>query len=227
MGFFAAIGSAYANVFDATGRARRSEFWWFFLFQVLVSFAAQIGLGIYAIGDPAALVALSDKEMMELWLTQNSDLAWIAGYLFAGQLLFLWVPNLTLTIRRLHDTNRSGWFMFMPLVALILSILGMFFFAAGAAVSRGAIAIVIAFALIPLAASIWYFVVLCLPGTHGGNRFGPDPIPDRRAPPPAHPAFAPKLTGADARAFEAMRKREAQDYYRSKVLPSIQRPEAQ
>lgn len=223
MGFFSAVGSAYANVFDVTGRARRSEYWWFFLFQVLAGIAAQCALGFYALGDPQILLELDNKDVMEMWLSQNTDLARIAGYLFAAQLLLLWTPHLTLTIRRLHDTNRSGWFMFMPLLAMIVAILGMFFFVGAAALNPGMIAIVIAFALIPLGASIWYLVVLCLPGTHGGNRFGPDPIPDRRAPPPAHPAFAPKLTGEDARAFEAMRKREAQDYYRSRVLPSIQR----
>jgi hypothetical protein len=41
MGMFAAVGSVYANMFNFSGRARRAEYWWYFLFVIIMSFIAQ------------------------------------------------------------------------------------------------------------------------------------------------------------------------------------------
>jgi uncharacterized membrane protein YhaH (DUF805 family) len=72
------------------GRAKRSEFWWFNAFQ----FLAVIGVALVA-----TAVGLSEDAM--------NMVSGVVG-------LVLMVPTLAVTARRLHDTNRSGWWMFIP-----------------------------------------------------------------------------------------------------------------
>jgi uncharacterized membrane protein YhaH (DUF805 family) len=70
---------------DFQGRATRSEYWWFFLFIILVS---------------AATALVSDK---------------LSG-LFSLAVL---VPSIAAASRRLHDTQRSGWWQLISLVPVI------------------------------------------------------------------------------------------------------------
>ena len=74
-----------------TGRARRKEYWMFVLFYLLI----YIGLFVIEmlVGSPGILVLI-----------------------FALGLL---VPSLAVTIRRLHDTNRSGWWFLIAFVPLV------------------------------------------------------------------------------------------------------------
>ncbi len=106
-----------------SGRASRSEFWWWFLASAVVS--AIISL-IGDIGGGAGTIAHGPTPL----------------YLVMSGLLGLWalatiVPNLALAWRRLHDTNRSGgwWFLnFIPIVGWIIVIV----FQAGASQPAGA-----------------------------------------------------------------------------------------
>jgi uncharacterized membrane protein YhaH (DUF805 family) len=78
------------------GRARRKEYWLFALFNILV-------LAVLAFIDAA--VGLGGKS---------------GGSPLAGlYLLAVFVPHLAVTVRRLHDTNRSGWWMLIGLVPFI------------------------------------------------------------------------------------------------------------
>ena len=81
-----------------SGRARRKEYWMFFLFNILIA----IGLGIVE-----ALIGTG-------------------GLLGGIYSLAVLIPGIAVTVRRLHDTSRTGWWVlivFLPLVgALILLI---------------------------------------------------------------------------------------------------------
>jgi uncharacterized membrane protein YhaH (DUF805 family) len=95
MSFPEAVKSGLTQYADFSGRARRSEFWWFALFTSMVSVGA----------------ALLD------WAFNSSAIVQIL------MLLVLVVPSLAVTVRRLHDTNRSGWTClidFIPFVGGIL-----------------------------------------------------------------------------------------------------------
>jgi uncharacterized membrane protein YhaH (DUF805 family) len=89
MEFQEAVRVCFAKYFDFEGEASRPEFWWFFLFVGVVSFA---------------LAAVSNK---------------LSG-LFSLAVL---VPFIAVTVRRLHDTNRSGWWVliwFVPVVGWLI-----------------------------------------------------------------------------------------------------------
>ena len=84
----------YAN-FD--GRARRKEYWMFLLFNIIFAIAAMIldnvlGIAIEGVGY---------------------------GPLYGIYALALFIPGLALSVRRLHDVGKSGWFMFIALVPII------------------------------------------------------------------------------------------------------------
>ncbi len=87
MGFPDAVRSVLTRYADFSGRARRAEYWWFFLFAVLVALVAAVLDGIIGASVFSLLTALG-----------------------------LLVPNLAVSVRRLHDTDRSGWWLLLNLV---------------------------------------------------------------------------------------------------------------
>ncbi len=97
MTFVEAIKSGFKNMTKFEGRSTRSEYWWFFLFYVLCAIVANI-LG--------AILFHSDGTGMS-----GGGLA----LLCLVALAFL-LPSLSLAFRRLHDTNRSGWWLLLALV---------------------------------------------------------------------------------------------------------------
>ncbi|HMI96018.1 MAG TPA: DUF805 domain-containing protein [Micropepsaceae bacterium] len=79
--------------------------------------------------------------------------------------LALLVPTLAITIRRLHDVNRSGWLILVPLVPAFLTVsLFYLYWPLG-----------VVFALATVACSAYLIYLYVLPGTTGPNQFGPDP----------------------------------------------------
>jgi uncharacterized membrane protein YhaH (DUF805 family) len=83
--FQEAVRVCFAKYVDFEGEASRSEFWWFFLFTGVVSFA---------------LALVSNK---------------LSG-LFSLAVL---VPFIAVTVRRLHDTNRSGWWVLIWILPVV------------------------------------------------------------------------------------------------------------
>jgi uncharacterized membrane protein YhaH (DUF805 family) len=91
-------------VFD--GRARRTEFWMFFLFNVIVGFVLNI------IDNVSGLA----KAMNGV------------GPLGTLYFLAVLVPYLAVGARRLHDTNRSGWWLLLLLIPCIGAIILLIWF---------------------------------------------------------------------------------------------------
>ena len=112
-----------------SGRASRSEFWWWFLVSYLVSFV--LGLIGQALAGPQPLppveTATTYTSQAELTQYVYAVLGWVAK---ASIVSWIWslltlVGTLALSTRRLHDTNRSGWWYliaFVPLVGVIILI---------------------------------------------------------------------------------------------------------
>jgi len=98
MSFNAAVKSAFTQYIGFSGRARRSEFWWFALFGALVNVVAAILDGV---------LGLNFGEDSSIGLIR------LIAY------LVLLLPALALTVRRLHDTGRTGWWLLIGLVPLV------------------------------------------------------------------------------------------------------------
>ena len=73
-----------------TGRARRTEYWMFFLFNLIISIVLAVIDGLLGTG--------------------------ILGTLYALAVL---IPGIAVTIRRLHDINRNGWWILIGLIPVL------------------------------------------------------------------------------------------------------------
>lgn len=104
MGFGSAISSVFSKYATFSGRARRSEYWYWILFTVVVGVIAAVadnGLG---------LKIAKDSSLTYGWV---SVVAW----------LVLLIPTIAVTFRRLHDTGRSGWWWLLSLICGIGAII--------------------------------------------------------------------------------------------------------
>lgn len=82
--------------------------------------------------------------------------------------LLLFIPSLSLTVRRLHDIGKSGWFMLSPLGALFLTTLVIYLL-------NGLSFWYLYFAPLFLFYLFYYYLILIKKGDFGDNQYGPDP----------------------------------------------------
>jgi uncharacterized membrane protein YhaH (DUF805 family) len=119
---------------DFSGRSRRKEYWMFTLFILLVYavLGTLIAMGgvFSSMGDPGAT-------------PQIGVLGWLGIGLLGIFALGIFIPALAVIVRRLHDQDKSGWFILLQ--------------------------------FIPYIGGIVLLVFMCIDGTKGENRFGPDP----------------------------------------------------
>ena len=92
-----AVSLGFKNYFKFSGRATRAEYWWWILFTVL----SAIGL------------AVVDTITGTMGMFGDAGLL---GFLFE---LAIIVPSFALGVRRLHDINRTGWWLLLWFVLLI------------------------------------------------------------------------------------------------------------
>jgi uncharacterized membrane protein YhaH (DUF805 family) len=109
MGFGEAIRSGFRKYVDFSGRASRSEYWWWALFAFLV--------GILATVLDAVIFPGSTRS--------GSYFGIVSGI----TTLALFLPYLAVTVRRLHDTDRSGWWLLIAFIPLIGAIVLLIFLA--------------------------------------------------------------------------------------------------
>ena len=95
MNYYFAVLQKYAQF---SGRARRSEYWYFVLFNVIVSF----------------ILGFTDGVMGTMTDTGN-------GMLSGVYTLAVLIPSIAVGVRRMHDVGKSGWFLLIPIYNLILA----------------------------------------------------------------------------------------------------------
>lgn len=100
MGFQEAITACLSKYIGFEGRAIRSEYWYWVLFIVIVAIVVNLLAGILP-GFIGSLLAI------------------LLGLFQLAMLL----PGLAVSVRRLHDVDRSGWFLLLGLIPLIGAII--------------------------------------------------------------------------------------------------------
>jgi uncharacterized membrane protein YhaH (DUF805 family) len=148
-------------LFSFSGRINRGKYWLVFLFNIIVpnvaGFFALAALGMYEI-EP------SSGEMPSF----ESPGLWIAGLMGLAIFVFSIWTTLAAAVKRLHDRDKSGWWM-LVFGALPIA-LGA---ASGLMGDAGLVAILAACGV-----WLWGFIEFgCLKGTTGPNVYGPDPLP--------------------------------------------------
>jgi len=156
---------------DFSGRSRRMEFWMWqvFKFGVIIAFYvlmfAVAGTALMTSGgDPSGIVAVGGAAVIIALLMMLFGLA-------------ILIPDIAVAVRRLHDTNRTGWWILAPVVPYLVMFLSALGGAAsgsqGGLAAGGIIALVsmLAFFGLCITLIVFYF----LEGTRGPNQYGPDP----------------------------------------------------
>lgn len=173
MGFGTAIKTCFSKYATFSGRARRPEYWWFFLFIILGSMVTGIFDGVlFGVSTPT--------EPATQVLSPIFSLATFLPVLAAG-----W--------RRMHDTGRPGWYLLIPLLTSLAMMLAMFFGIFGFAELEKAgadeealrtaagglgMAGILVMGIVQLVLTILIIWWLTRPSQAGANQYGDEPNPD-------------------------------------------------
>lgn len=140
-----------------SGRAPRAEYWWFTLANLVVSFVIGMLEGALGLSGESGLSSFG-----------------VLSIIFS---LALIVPGIAVTVRRLHDTNRTGWWILAPIIpyaAGVAMMMPALLNPEGASIGTsmgGAVIFMLVGGLLALA----LLVFMILPGNSGANNYGPDP----------------------------------------------------
>ena len=148
MSFSEAISACFSNYACFSGRARRSEFWFFYLFQISVSI----------------LLAILSVVLFPLGLLFR-----ILSVIFE---LICFIPGLAVSVRRLHDTGHSGWCLLFPSICEMLTVLfglGVFIY------GRIYLFFLVLAILFTIISVIALLVLFCTDSEYGKNEYGSMP----------------------------------------------------
>lgn len=163
MSFTDAIRTCLRKYVTFSGRASRPEFWYFFLFNLMLTMIAA------ALDSVVFSTATSGSELFQTVVS-----------------LGLFLPYLAAAFRRMHDTGRSGWFVLLP-TFLALSAVGVLIFGIGFAgmfahggsmdtlLTRATLLVLIPTLVILVLSPILVLFWLSHPSEAGENRYGPHP----------------------------------------------------
>lgn len=184
----------FVRYVDFQGRSRRSEYWLWALFLFLVYMALSILQYVMIFSMAASSVANG----------QNGDGAAASGVGAMGLIMLLkfvfWLavllPSMAVAVRRMHDINRSGWWIVFPYIVLLVAMIVVFSLNGESFINnmknmegmsnnkdpRAAVAFIMSiirpmmWIILPFfLAKVVTFVFRVTEGTPGNNRFGPDP----------------------------------------------------
>ena len=137
----------YRRYAEFSGRSRRTEYW------MSARFMASVyahGFGLMLAGG---MLSSLEQDISGAGTASSPELGalfWIGAVALGLFVIASFVPSLAVIVRRLHDRDMSGWWYLGFIVMGVIPFVGWI-------------------------ASIALFVIMCLPGTPGLNRFGDDP----------------------------------------------------
>lgn len=151
MNYYINVLKKYA-VFN--GRASRKEFWMFFLFNLIFSVVAGILDGVIRITP--------------LYVSSNGT---VYGFIKTLYTLGVFIPTIAVVVRRLHDTNHSGWWILSFLTPALLLIPFTIIHVSSSTLKILLMVITAIFFLITLI----YLYFLTKDSISGSNEYGPNP----------------------------------------------------
>ena len=181
MTFGKAVATCFSKYFTLKGRARRAEYWNFYLFKCIIGISFVILMSVIR----GFVASRMDESSLALFNNLNTTLNWIVD-------IILFIPMFTVTVRRLHDRDDNGWLaILLEVIPLVLIgtasiLLGNYdkSYMANAYVSPNGVAglmknYFMPFMLVLLLAKAVLIIKILLftkPGTEGPNSYGPDPV---------------------------------------------------
>jgi uncharacterized membrane protein YhaH (DUF805 family) len=98
------------------GRARRAEYWSFVFLNLVIGCAAAFVAAALGIVGSSILSGPGDHVMQTGAITAS-----LVSILYG---LFVLIPSIAVAVRRMHDTGRSGWWLWAPVISFIFLCLG-------------------------------------------------------------------------------------------------------
>ena len=158
---------AFKQMFNYRGRATRREYWSFTLFSMIVQYGFSFINGI--------LVGATMRVDPHTTSSSGELAAGIVAAPLISMLisLVLTVASLGVTVRRMHDTGHSGWWVAAPFACLLLVLPGIFLFsiAHDPGMMLGIFGLVAALAT--LGCSLYVLIQMLMPSQCGPNKYGP------------------------------------------------------
>ncbi len=112
IGFGEAVKLFFKNYVNFNGRATRSEYWWVYLFNMIVYTVLSI---LFSIAGGASLAgAVIDGDISIAYMGAGA----IFYVLMILYCIAVFLPSLSLVVRRLHDIDKSGGYIFMGLIPI-------------------------------------------------------------------------------------------------------------
>ena len=147
--------NAIKNYANFKGRARRKEYWMFTLFNIIFVIVAMI----------------LDSALGDTFKSPLTGLNTHYGFIYLAYSLFVFIPGLSVLVRRLHDIGKSG-----KLLLWVFLIYFVVFIIAGFLTYGSEVALVPLVHFIGgIGAGIWMLVLLCTDSLPGPNKWGPNP----------------------------------------------------
>ena len=143
--FIEAIKKGFTNCFDFQSRATRSELWYYYLFAELLTLVAIMVDGLLGLSVRSFSI-LIDSQTIEFNI----------GPILIISFFLTVIPLTALRIRRLHDTNRSGYWYLAFIIVYIIS----FFY--------DRLSLIVFFGYINLV------IFWCIKSDNGQNKYGPE-----------------------------------------------------
>ena len=143
--FIEAIKKGFTNCFDFQSRATRSELWYYYLFAELLTLVAIMVDGLLGL-SVRSFTILIDSQTIEFNI----------GPILIISFFLTVIPLTALRIRRLHDTNRSGYWYLAFILVYIIS----FFY--------DRLSLIVFFGYINLV------IFWCIKSDNGQNKYGPE-----------------------------------------------------
>jgi uncharacterized membrane protein YhaH (DUF805 family) len=190
MRFMEAGKSGFRNYFSFSGRASRSEYWFFVLFLLLT----------YVLVGIVESVIFGQTTSTEVMSTANSsgtavERVGVSAEYEMGPLVILWgaavfIPLVSAGWRRLQDRGRPGWYLTLPFIITIITFYAVFTYSGISLVGNsdsntGAVLVwimkgngvwpILLAEAVSVVSFVTLFVWLCLKSQHGPNRYGPNP----------------------------------------------------
>ena len=153
---------------DFSGRARRKEYWWFMVINFIISMVLIFGwlIPIFKLGYNSAASGIEDIDEMDIMLTmiKNPFL-----YIYLLYYLAILIPSIAVTVRRLHDIGKSGYWAFLIYGGSFLGSISQYPLQNTNTLAYIIIAL-ICFAII-IISLVWMFTN----SDYGPNQYGPNP----------------------------------------------------
>ncbi len=171
MSFMEAVKTCFKKYANFSGRARRSEFWWFSLALIIIEIIISI-ISLFTRDWNAYFLASRNLEHLEMLRISYCNFGGILSLIFC---IVTFIPSLSVQVRRFHDVGKSGKWVIVPLLASFAIIVGICMLSKENLLAPIPLILIFVPLLLFGVFGIIFLVWSCLDSKPQTNKWGPSP----------------------------------------------------